>query len=342
MDFISLWERAANSFSHCSRTARTCKTPDIKCHTLPRTNSMMYLPLLLLLTNTERPGEIMPWTFKAPNLIHTFHIPDHAPWWHLPFWLAAPHTTDSPWPHHVPVPLNSSSRATAAKDHQHQAAAAQLSLLSNACPSETWIDYRCSQAPEPNLTCARERDYLSLLSARGMATPARAHCSYWQPSDVSSALTAQHRSGWRTCCTDRSSSREVLRAPTHTESMLRQVSNSTDHTSPTFLTPDTLDSTFLALNYTIQWTWVLETTQFSEPGSLKKWMQCASPPEGSLVVCAKNNLNFCFYGIQGPIPSNYRLCKTLLIFQRAKIIYAVHYQSQMVMFKHKFDELYAA
>lgn len=25
-----------------------------------------------------------------------------------------------------------------------------------------------------------------------------------------------------------------------------------------------------------------------------------------------------------------------------KIIYAVHYQSQMVMFKNKFDELYAA
>lgn len=85
----------------------------------------------------------------------------------------------------------------------------------------------------------------------------------------------------------------------------------------------------------------LSTTELSEPGSLKKWTQCAGPPERSLIVCAKNNLNFCFYRIQGPIPTNYRLRKTLLVFQREKN-YAVHYQSQMVMFKHKFDELHAA
>jgi len=43
---------------------------------------------------------------------------------------------------------------------------------------------------------------------------------------------------------------------------------------------------------------------------------------------------------QSPATTGY--AKHYLFFRGKKIIYAVHYQSQMVMFKRKVDELYAA
>lgn len=127
--------------------------------------------------------------------------------------------------HCVPVPLGSSSPAMTARDHRHQAAAARFSLPGHACLSETWADYRRSQAAEPNLICARKQDYLPPISARGMATLACAPCSYGQASDASPVKqpsTGQGRGPCSAgCCIDRCYSREVLRAATHTGSMRR-------------------------------------------------------------------------------------------------------------------------
>lgn len=245
------------------------------------------------------------------------------------------HTTDSQQPHCVPRPPGFSTPATAARDHQHQVAAARCSLPSNACLSETWTGYHWSQALEPNLTCARERDYLTLISARGMAMVACAHCSYGQASDISSTVTAQHWPGWRIlwCRVLRG---RLLFQRCREHQLTQDPREGERITVLTIQVPHFLLQTPLSVHF-----W-LSTTQLSEPGSLKKWTQCAGPPERSLIVCAKNNLNFCFYRIQGPISSTTGYAKHYLFSRGKKIIYAVHYQSQMVMFKHKFDELYAA
>lgn len=169
-------------------------------------------------------------------------------------------------------------------------------------------------AAEPNLTCARERDYLSLISARRMATLTRAHCSHGQPSNMSSALTAQHQPGQRTLWC------RVLHRPLLFQSSAESTNTQDPHGNERITVLTRQVPVFLSKTPQLAHFW-LSTAQLSEPGSLKKWMQPAGPPEHSVIVCAKNNLNFCFYGIQGPISSHYRLRKTLLIFHREKKLF---------------------
>lgn len=201
------------------------------------------------------------------------------------------------------MPPSSSSPAMAAGDHQHQAATTQCFFPGNACLPETHTGYRWPHAAEPGITFLPFLPGECYAGIRSLLIGAGKWCFLHgkSPAPASTEHPAMQGSKWTAPIPERCWEHQHTQDP--------QGDKSTDLISSTFLIPDTFGSAFLTLNYTIKQTSILEKVN----------AVCQSPR--TLTNCAKNNLHFCFYRIQGPISINYRLRKRLLIFQEEKKLF---------------------